>query len=215
MTTENTPPRKPVNKLMFGGAAMAIVIGLGLFAFYSTADNPAEALVCKSSKATIAKMKPFASGELAAFQLADRPQDLSAISFKDKDGKNVTIADWKGRTILLNMWATWCAPCRREMPALQQLQVDLGGDNFEVVPVSVDLGDDSKPKAFYKKIKLDKLPFYADGTMEIFSRLKKLGLAFGMPTTVIVDKEGCSLGVLNGPAEWASDDAKALVRAAF
>ena len=101
------------------------------------------------------------------------------------------------------------------MPALQKLQVELGGDNFEVVPVSVDLGDDTKPKKFYKKAKLDNLPFYADGTMKVFEDLKKQGLAFGMPTTVIIDKDGCSLGILNGPAEWASDDAKALVRAAF
>ena len=90
-------------------------------------------------------------GELAAFQLASSPKDLSKIAFKDKDGKDVTIADWKGRTVLLNMWATWCAPCRREMPALQKLQVELGGDEFEVVPVSVDLGDDTKAQEILQK----------------------------------------------------------------
>ncbi len=215
MSTENSPPEKQVNKLAMGGAALAVVVSLGLYAFYSSSDNPAVALTCTNSANTVAAMKPFARGEVAAFQLAATPKDLSSISFKDKDGKDVTIADWKGRTVLLNMWATWCAPCRREMPALQKLQVELGGDNFEVVPVSVDLGDDTKPKAFYKKANLTELPFYADGTMGVFENLKKQGLAFGMPTSVIIDKNGCSLGVLNGPAEWASDDAKALVRAAF
>ena len=215
MSTENSPPRKPVNKFVLGGTALAVIIGLGLYAFYPSADNPVEAQVCTNSVRTVAAMKPFARGELAAFQLASTPKDLSKISFKDKDGKDVTIADWKGRTVLLNMWATWCAPCRREMPALQKLQVELGGPQFEVVPVSVDLGDDVKPKAFYKKAKLTELPFYADGTMEVFETLKKQGLAFGMPTSVLIDQDGCSLGVLNGPAEWASNDAKALVKAAF
>jgi thiol-disulfide isomerase/thioredoxin len=215
MSTEKSPPRKPVNKFVLGGTALAVIVGLGLYAFNPSDDNPAVALTCTNSANTVAAMEPFARGEVAAFQLAATPRDLSSISFKDKDGKDVTIADWKSRTVLLNMWATWCAPCLREMPALQKLQIDLGGDNFEVVPVSVDLGDDTKPKAFYKKAKLTELPFYADGTMEVFENLKKQGLAFGMPTTVIIDKNGCSLGVLNGPAEWASDDAMALVRAAF
>lgn len=215
MSTENSPPRKPVNKFVLGGTALAVIVGFGLYAFNPSTDNPAVATTCTNSAKTVAAMKPFARGELAAFQPASTPKDLSKIAFKDKDGKDVTIADWKGRIVLLNMWATWCAPCRREMPALQKLQVELGGEQFEVVPVSVDLGDDTKPKRFYKKAKLDNLPFYADGTMKVFENLKKQGLAFGMPTTVIIDKDGCSLGVLNGPAEWASDDAKALVRSAF
>lgn len=81
--------------------------------------------------------------------------------------------------------------------------------------MSVDLGNDTKPKRFYKRAKRDRLPFHADGTMKFLENPRKQGLAFGIPSTLIIDKDGCSLGVLNGPAGWASDDAKALVRAAF
>lgn len=219
MTTENSPPKKQFSKMLFGGATLAVVVGIGLYAFNRGADNPASGPVvaksCLGAPGTIAAITPFAKGELAAFQPVDRSIDLTEIPFKDKDGKTVTLADWKGRTVLLNLWATWCPPCIREMPSLQKLQVELGGDNFEVVPVSIDLGDDSKPKAFYKKIGLTQLPFYADSTMEIFNTLKKKNLAFGMPTTILIDKEGCSVGVLNGPAEWASNDAFELIKSAL
>lgn len=223
MTTEKPSRNNQFAKLLFAGASLAVVVGIGLYAFYRSADNTASgssskiamAETCLTAPATIAAIKPFARGELAAFQPVDKPLDISNIPFKDKDGVTVSLANWKGRTVLLNLWATWCAPCRREMPALQKLQVEMGGDDFEVVPVSIDLGDDSKPKAFYKKIGLTKLPFFVDGTMEIFNTLKEQNLAFGMPTTILVNKEGCSVGVINGPAEWASNDAKALIKSAL
>jgi len=219
MTAENYPRKKPFARLLFGGATLAVVVGIGLYAFYRGADNPAAgvalAQVCQAAPATIAAITPFSKGELAAFQPVDKAADLTKIPFKDKDGNTVTLADWKGRTVLLNLWATWCPPCIREMPSLEKLQVELGGDAFEVVPVSIDLGDASKPKAFYKKIGLTQLPFYADNTMEIFNALKKKNLAFGMPTTILVSKEGCSLGVINGPAEWASNDAIELIKSAL
>ncbi len=219
MTAENSPRKNPFAKYLFGGATLAVVVGIGLYAFYRGADNPGAdpkvAQACQGAAATIAAITPFAKGELAAFQPVDKAADLTKIPFKDKDGKTVTLADWEGRTVLLNLWATWCAPCRREMPALEKLQVELGGDSFEVVPVSIDLGDDSKPKAFYKQIGLTKLPFYVDSTMEIFNTLKQQNLAFGMPTTILVNTEGCSVGVINGPAEWASNDAFELIRSAL
>ncbi len=196
-------------------AFIVAITGFGLYAFYSVSDNPEQQQACIDSGKTISAIAAMAKGDLAAFQPVSKPIHLAGLSFKDKNGGAVSLADWKGRTVLLNLWATWCAPCRREMPALEKLQQDLGGDEFEVVPVSVDLGDDTKPKAFYKKTGLKDLPFYADGTMEVFNILKKNGLAFGMPTTVLIGKDGCSLGVINGPAEWAGADAKALIRAAM
>ncbi len=212
MTTDQKP-KSPINKTMLAVVAVAVIAGVGLYAFYRSPDNPSAQQACLDNGKTIAAVDQFAKGELAAFLPVRESKDLRALAFKDKDGGDVTIADWKGRTVLLNLWATWCAPCRREMPALQKLQQALGGPDFEVVPVSIDLGDDSKPKAFYEKIGLSDLPFYADATIEIFNTLKKDGLAFGMPTTVLIDKNGCSVGVINGPAEWASEDAKVLIKA--
>ncbi|MGB7287880.1 MAG: TlpA disulfide reductase family protein, partial [Salaquimonas sp.] len=108
-----------------------------------------------------------------------------------------------------------CAPCRHEMPAFDALQAEFGGDEFEIIPVSVDRGGPEKPLAFYEEIGLKHLPFYQDETMGVFNTLKKQSLAFGLPVTVLLDEEGCILGSLNGPAEWAGEDAKTLIRTAL
>ncbi len=123
--------------------------------------------------------------------------------------------DWRGRTVLLNLWATWCVPCRKEMPALDALQGKLGGPDFEVVTVNIDTRDPDKPKAWLKDIGIDKLSYYADSNAKVFQDLKAIGKAFGMPTTLLVDPNGCELATLAGPAEWASDDAVKLVTAAL
>ena len=208
------------NRTGLGGRAIlslaALVVAAGVTAIYvmdGGSGNVAPA-GCELSKEKVAALKPFALGEVAAFQVADTPSPIGELSFADKDGKPATIADWRGRTVLLNLWATWCAPCRHEMPALEALETEMGGQSFAVVPVSVDLGDDAKPKAFYAETGLTKLPFFHDGSMGIFNALKKRSLAIGMPTSILIDGEGCILGSLNGPAEWAGPDAKALIGAA-
>jgi thiol-disulfide isomerase/thioredoxin len=126
----------------------------------------------------------------------------------------MTIADHAGKTVLLNLWATWCAPCRAEMPALDALQKEKGGDAFEVVAVNVDTGDDAKPKKFLKEIGVETLGYYRDATMGLFNEAKKRGLALGLPVTMLIDGEGCLIAHMNGPAEWSSPDAKRLVEAA-
>lgn len=169
---------------------------------------------CGGSEARIAALEGLNTGELAAFQLADTPQYVGDLAFNDGEGNRTNLADHRGQTVLLNLWATWCAPCREEMPELDALQGELGGEDFVVLPVSVDIGDDVKPKGFYAETGLKHLPFRHDGTMGVFNNLKKKSLAIGMPTTLLVDGEGCVLGHLAGPAAWASEDAKALVGAA-
>jgi len=213
MTTENTPPKKSFGKLLFGGATVAIAIGL--YAFYYGPDNPEVSQLCPDSGKTIAAITPFAKGELRSFRPLDDPIDLNAITFINGKDKKLTLADWKGRTVLLNLWATWCAPCIREMPALDRLQQELGSKEFEVVPVSVDRGDGSKPRAFYEKTGLKGLALYTDSSGEIFDVLRKHGLVLGLPTTILIDKQGCAIGSLKGPAEWDNDDAKALIKAAI
>jgi thiol-disulfide isomerase/thioredoxin len=101
------------------------------------------------------------------------------------------------------------------MPALNELQAEMGDDKFQVIAVNVDTGGDDKPKAFLKEIGIDSLGFYREPTLVLFNSLKRQGLALGLPVTLLVSKEGCLLAHMNGPAEWASDDAKALIRTAI
>jgi thiol-disulfide isomerase/thioredoxin len=155
-----------------------------------------------------------ATGQVAAMLPADPPQSLADLSFNDPSGKPMTLADRRGKTILLNLWATWCAPCRAEMPALDALQKEAGGADFEVIAVNVDTGDDVKPKKFLEETKIGSLGYYREKTLDLFNGLKQRGLALGLPVTLLIDNDGCLLASMNGPAEWSGADAKRLVEAA-
>ena len=144
-----------------------------------------------------------------------RPAPFRALAFARPGGAPATSADFKGRIVLLNLWATWCVPCRTEMPALDRLQASLGGPGFEVAAVNIDQRNPDRAKVFLDEIGVSSLARYADPTAGIFQVLKGAGLAFGMPTTLLIDKEGCVLASLAGPAEWSSDEAKAFVAAAL
>lgn len=156
-----------------------------------------------------------AVGAIAAMRGADKPQSMSSLSFTGPDGKPVRISDFKGKTLLVNLWATWCAPCREEMPALDALETKKGSDKFEVVTINIDTGDDTKPKAFLGEIGVKSLDLYRDPSMGVFNELKRKSLAFGLPVTMLVDKEGCQIAAMNGPADWSSDDALRFVDAAL
>jgi thiol-disulfide isomerase/thioredoxin len=117
--------------------------------------------------------------------------------------------------VLLNLWATWCVPCRKEMPALAALQQKLGGPGFEVVAVNIDTRNLDKPKAWLKEAGVTGLTYYADASARVFQELKSIGKAVGMPTSLLIDANGCEIAYLAGPAEWASDDALKLVQAAL
>lgn len=153
---------------------------------------------------------PLSTGEMAAFVFKPAPEPLPEVAFTDADGKPRTLADWKGRVVLLNLWATWCAPCRKEMPQLENLQRELGSDKFEVVALSVDRTGIAGAKKFLDQIKVERLGVYADATARAGSALR----AIGMPTTLLIDREGREIGRLIGPAEWDSADAKRLIEAA-
>jgi thiol-disulfide isomerase/thioredoxin len=155
----------------------------------------------------------LARGEVAALAVAKAPKRLPDLAFQDEAGQRKTLADWRGRTVLFNLWATWCVPCRKEMPALDALQAKLGGPAFEVVAVNIDTRDPGKPKAWLKEVGIDKLGYFADPTAKVFQDLKEAGKAFGMPTTLLIDDAGCEIATLAGPAEWASEDALTLIAA--
>jgi len=160
------------------------------------------------------KLAPLAYGEVAALTMATAPLRLPDLSFEDADGKPKKLSDWRGKTVLLNLWATWCVPCRKEMPALDALQTRLGGKDFEVVAVNIDTRDSDKPRHFLKEANLTRLGYFTDQKAKVFQDLKNIGRALGMPTSVLIDAQGCEIATIAGPAEWGSDDAIKLIKAA-
>ncbi|WP_338309732.1 TlpA disulfide reductase family protein, partial [Bradyrhizobium sp. TM233] len=123
-----------------GLAGFAALYGLGL------GRSPGGDPTCKPAVATAQKIAPLAHGELAALTMASAPLKLPDLAFEDADGKPKKLSDFRGKTLLVNLWATWCVPCRKEMPALDELQGKLSGPNFEVVAINIDTRDAEKPK---------------------------------------------------------------------
>jgi thiol-disulfide isomerase/thioredoxin len=187
-------------------AGLAAVYGIGRFGRNA-------AMTCSAGAAAAQRIAPFVHGEVAAVSTSDEPRRIPDLAFKDASGATKTLADWRGRAVLFNLWATWCVPCRKEMPALDALQARLGGDHFDVVAVNIDTRNPEKPKAWFKEVGISRLTYYADPSAKVFQDLKLADRAFGMPTTLLVDANGCEVGTLAGPAEWASDDAVKLIGA--
>jgi thiol-disulfide isomerase/thioredoxin len=151
------------------------------------------------------------SNAMAAFVKKASPQPLADITFQDTSGKDVTLSSFKGKTILLNLWATWCQPCREEMPALNRLQQALGSNDFEVVVLSLDRQGLEASRKFLDDVNAHDVKLYTDATTKQGLALKLVG----MPTTILINKDGLEVGRLAGPAKWDSDDAKALIKAAM
>jgi len=175
----------------------------------------ADAAACTAKTERASRLGAAARGEVAAMMAASPPRSLVSLAFNDPEGNPTTIGGLSGKVLLVNLWATWCAPCRAEMPALDALQRDLGSDRFEVVAVNVDTGDDTKPRRFLAETGIADLAYYRDNTLGLFNDLKKRGLALGLPVTLLIDRDGCLLASMNGPAEWAGADARALVETAL
>ncbi len=165
---------------------------------------------CASTSAVINRVAPLVRGEIAALALSDEPRPMPELSFTGADGKTVKLADFRGRDLLVNLWASWCVPCRQEMPSLDRLEAERGGPDFQVVAINIDTVRLDWPKAFLHEIGVKNLAFYADNTANVFQVLKQDGKVFGLPTTILVGKDGCDIGTMAGPAQWDSQDALAL-----
>jgi thiol-disulfide isomerase/thioredoxin len=209
-----THARKRLAMVVAGGVA-GVAIGLAAVYGIKTMERNAPEAACAQAAETARRLAPLARGEVAAFAVADPSRRLPDLAFRDVGGTERHLADWRGRTVLLNLWATWCVPCRKEMPSLEALEDKLGGARFEVVAVNIDTRDPDKPRAWLKEVGISRLAYYADPSARVFQDLKVVGRAAGMPTTLLVDPAGCELGTVAGPAEWASDDAVKLVTAAL
>ena len=212
--TENSKPSPRRIAAIGLAAALAVALGLGVLYGSGAAPGKDEAAACPAAAARLAaKLAPLARGEMATLNVAATPRAALPLAFKDAAGAKRTLADFHGRAVLLNLWATWCIPCRAEMPALDRLQAKLGDADFEVVALNVDTARLERPNAFLDEIGVKSLARYADSSGDSFETLRLAGKALGLPTSLLIDKDGCELGVAAGPAKWDSGDALQLIEA--
>ena len=204
-------------------AALSVLAGFAaVYVTLGGRDNGRPAGVAQGGEQSAAKVSAPGSGssagaagdklnvgEVTAFVFKKEPEALADVAFVDGQGKPRTLADWKGRVVLLNLWATWCAPCRKEMPGLSRLQKELGSDKFEVVALAVDRAGAEAAAKFLASIDAKDLALYVDATERSGTALR----AVGMPTTILIDAGGREIGRLTGPAEWDSPEAKRLIGA--
>ena len=131
------------------------------------------------------------------------PIEVPPVTFKDEDSQDISLSHFLGMPVLLNLWATWCAPCIAEMPALDQLQASLPEASLTIITLSLDRGGLAEIEPFWEKTKLMSLKMYFDTTMSAGQTLS----ARGLPTTLLINREGREVARIEGPAEWASPEA--------
>jgi len=212
MTNIDSPPRRRRFLIPVLGALALVVAGAVLYGTVVPAGKAASDCPAGSAKLA-ARLAPLARGELAALQVESEPHRAIDIAFQRDGGGKLTLADFKGRAVLLNLWATWCVPCREEMPTLDRLEAAKGGPGFEVVAVNVDTSRLERRATFLDSIGVKSLERYSDSSGDAFETLRKDGKALGLPVTLVIDKDGCELGAVEGGAKWDSAEAQALVAA--
>ena len=174
------PPRPLRATLALAGLAVLAVSTIGIYLATSARD----------------------AGPRSGVGWANSPQPVPDFRLQGADGKPHALSDFRGKVVLLNVWATWCAPCRKEMPALDRLQQTLGGAEFEVVALSIDGGGAAAVRRFYDEIGIRSLALYVDPTMAASGKLRTVGI----PTTLLLDREGRERWRKTGPAEWDSPE---------
>jgi len=192
--------------LVVAGLAVAIAAWVWL-------GNAGMAKECPVQAEDAAAIGDAAMGELAALNGTGEGRGYATMAFRDAGGTAMTIADFKGKALLVNFWASWCVPCREEMPALDALATKYNSDAFMVLPINLDIGEGGleKAQAFLDDNQFANLPLYADNTFAAFDRLKQQAVAVGLPATLVLDENGCELAVLQGPAEWNTPDGEAVI----
>ena len=211
MSTEKKKS-SPLLQIAAGLAVLAAITAYYWFKEEGRKATPAETSApAVNSPAAQGVSRALATGTLAAFLVRPERMALPDAAFQDGDGKPLKLSDWKGRVVLVNLWATWCAPCRKEMPDLATLQKELGSDQFEVVAISVDRKGAEASAAFLKETGADNLRLYVEPSTRIVTDLQSPGL----PATILIDRQGREIGRLLGPAHWASPEAIALIKAAL
>ena len=166
-------------------------------------------LLANTAVADTAAIEALREGDMRKLNIHSEPMPGSDVTFVHEDGTEITLAAYEGKYVLLNFWATWCAPCRKEMPDLAELQTELSGDTFEVVTIATGRNPRPAMEAFFDEIGVDNLPLHTDTRQNLARSLGVLGL----PVTLVLDPEGNEIARLVGDAEWNSDNAKAVLGA--
>lgn len=179
--------------------ALVLYLALGLSA--NIAASPASA--------DMAEIEAMREGEMRKLIFHATPQPVSGQNFERADGSEGQLADYEGNYVLLNFWATWCPPCRKEMPMLAELQTEFGGENFEVVTLATGRNSPVAMERFFAEIEVDNLPLHRDPSAAIG---REMGV-FGLPVTVLLTPQGEEIARMTGEADWATDEARALIRA--
>jgi thiol-disulfide isomerase/thioredoxin len=198
---------------------IAAILGLaliyGIFALFGNGgngfDNGGNGMDVRPTISGGSSLKTHVRGEMKSFAVHDRPRALPDFAYIDEKGATHSLKELRGKVALLNLWATWCGPCRREMPWLDDLQKRMGGPDFEVLTISLDRGGLEKPRRFFDKAGVRHLVLYGDPTGRLGAKLR----AFAMPTSLLLDRKGRELGRLAGGARWSGKDAMALIKAAI
>lgn len=185
-----------MNKLEIATIGLAIMVVSAVGIYFNRGPSPSVA------------PEPSAIGKATSLSLLHEPRELPDISFSDWDGRAMKLSSFRGKVVLLNVWATWCPPCLKEMPALDRLQSKLGGAGFEVVALSIDRGGPSVVRRFYEEVGLKSLRLYIDQSGKA---LPALGVN-GVPATLLIDRETREIGRKIGPAEWDSPEIVTLIQ---
>lgn len=166
-------------------------------------------LGANAAHADMSAIADLRDGSMKKLTFHENAKPVSDVPFITADGGEGSLADYKGKIALVNFWATWCAPCRKEMPMLSELQTELGGADFEVVTIATGRNAPPAMKAFFADIGVDNLPLHRDPRQQLARQMAVLGL----PITLILDRDGQEIARLLGDADWASNSAKAILSA--
>jgi thiol-disulfide isomerase/thioredoxin len=191
------------------GAVLFATAGYGLYAQEDA--RPAETFSADTGDTPDRVTRELSTGTLAAFVVHPEPKPVGDITFVDAEQAPLSLADWKGRVVLVNLWATWCGPCREEMPALAELQGELGSKDFEVVAISLDRQGAEVAEPFLDEVGAEALELYLDPSTEVLAEFR----AVGLPASMLIDRSGREVGRMFGPADWASPEAIRLINAAL
>ena len=198
------PRRVLVIALVCAAIALAITFWVG--------NNSPKASECPANTVDAAQLDAAATGLLAAVNGTGQGRSYADMAITDAAGTPLSVASFAGKRLLINFWASWCVPCREEMPALDALAAKYNSDTFMVLPINTGEADASKGAAFLAQGQWPNLPLYAErNSFEIFKRLQQTAVTTGLPASVLVDEKGCELAVLQGPAEWDSADGHKLI----
>jgi thiol-disulfide isomerase/thioredoxin len=212
-TAPEKPPRlRPRRVLVLAG--LSAVVALAITLYVGNVGGP-RATECPAQALAAQKIDAAAIGQLAALNGTGQGRGYADMAFIDATGKPLTIAAFAGKKLLVNFWASWCVPCRAEMPELEAVAAKYNGADFLVLTINLDIGDGAldKARAFLAEGAFANLPLYADPTFAAFERLKTEAVAIGLPATLLLDESGCELAVLQGPAVWNSADGDNVIKA--